>query len=197
MDAHVRAVGSTRKVLNDGHRRADSPTSSHPLLALQRSAGNRAVTGILTSRTVSVQRQAAGSGGAASAGISVSLSHAAKFNGKVLINKPGWRKNKGECATGVQYVFSTAGTPLGLTSTWKQGIKVRGNKVAPGTAIASFRNGKYAQDHAAVFIRETAEGLEVWDQYKSPSKPWGKRVLRFSKDDDHSNNGNHFYVIDH
>ena len=163
--------------------------------------GNRVVTELLTTSAWSVQRQEAGSGsgsaGASSAGSSVSLAHAAKFDGKVLIDKPGWRKNKGECATGVQYVFYEAGTPLGLTSTWKQGIKVRGNKVPPGTAIASFRNGKFAQDHAAIFIRETADGLEVWDQFNHPSKPWGKRVLRFSKDNDRSNNGNLFYVIEH
>lgn len=169
--------------------------------ALQRSAGNRAVTGLFTGSACWVQRQGAGSGsgsgGAASVGTSVSLAHAAKFDGKVLVDKPGWRKNKGECATGVQYVFHEAGKPLGRTPTWKQGIKVRGNKVPPGTAIASFRNGKFAQDHAAILIGETADGLEVWDQFNHPSKPWGKRMLRFLKDNDRSNNGDLFYVIEH
>ena len=135
------------------------------VLALQRTAGNRAVTTLLTGAALPIQRDAAGSGtgsgSASSAGTSVSLAHAAKFDGMVLVDKPGWRKNKGECATGVQYVFYKAGRPLGLTKSWKQGVQVKGNKIPPGTAIASFRNGKFAQDHAAILIRETAEGLEV------------------------------------
>jgi hypothetical protein len=134
-----------------------------------------------------------------SKGFAVSLSHAAKFEGKLLADDEGWNKNKGECATGVQYVFYKAGSPLGLTATWKQGVKVRGNKIPPGTAIASFRDGKFAQDHAAILIRETKQGLEVWDQYNSGHdgnpKKWGKRVLYFRKDKDRSNNGNMFYVI--
>jgi hypothetical protein len=189
-------------------RQDDANGDDPPLdrvLELQRMVGNRAVTGLLTGSAPPVQREDAGSasgtrpgsGRATGAGAAVSLSHAAAFEGQVLADKPGWRRYKGECATGVQYVFYAAGTPLGRTSTWKQGIKVRGNKVPAGTAIASFRNGRFAQDHAAIFVRETAEGLEVWDQFNHPSKPWGMRVLRFSKDNDRSNNGNLFYVIEH
>ena len=74
---------------------------------------------------------------------------------------------------------------------------MRGNKVAPGTAIASFRNGKWAEDHAAIFIRETKEGLEVWDQFNNPRNAWGKRVLYFSKNKDRSNNGDLSHVIEH
>jgi hypothetical protein len=128
-------------------------------------------------------------------GFTVTPIHAASFEGQVLSDDEGWNVNKGECATGVQYVFFKAGNPLGKTSTWKQGVQVKGNNVPPGTAIASFRNGKYAQDHAAILIRETKEGLEVWDQYKHPAKPWSKRTLRFSNDNDRSNNGKLFYVI--
>lgn len=128
-------------------------------------------------------------------GYTVSLTHAMSFNGKVLSDEEGWNANKGECATGVQYVFFKAGKPLGKTSTWRQGVPVKGNNIAPGTAIASFRNGKYANDHAAILIRETADGLEVWDQFNHPAKAWGKRTLRFSKSGDRSNNGNLFFVI--
>jgi hypothetical protein len=173
------------------------------LLELHRMVGNRAVGRLLTGWASPVQREGegsgsgSGSGGSASVGTAVPLEHAAKYDGKVLVDKPGWRENKGECATGVQYVFFTAGTPLGKVATWKQGIKVRGNNIPPGTAIASFRNGKYADDHAAIFIRETKSGLEVWDQFRHPKKPWGKRVLPFSKDKDRSNNGDMFYVIEH
>lgn len=167
--------------------------------ALQRTAGNRAVSRVLST---TVQRQAPPSGGggaagAAASGLAVDLAHAATFDGQALADEPGWKVNKGECATGLQYVFYKAGKPLGKTATWKQGPKVRGNSIPPGTAIASFRNGKYSNDHAAILIRETKDGLEVWDQFNNPPKPWGRRTLRFSKNKDRSNNGNMFFVIQH
>ena len=124
-------------------------------------------------------------------GIVVSLTEAAKYDGKLL----GEGSLKGQCATGVQWVFGLAGQPLGKTATWKEGIRVKGNNVAAGTAIASFRNGRYANDHAAIFIRETSVGLEVWDQWVG--KPWGKRTLRFdySGASPYSNDGDLFSVI--
>ena len=72
---------------------------------------------------------------------------------------------------------------------------MKGNNVPPGTAIASFRNDKYANDHAAIFIRETSAGLEVYDQWTS--KNWGERTLRFnySGASPYSNDGDLFYVI--
>jgi hypothetical protein len=146
-------------------------------------------------KKVEAERRSAGEPPASFAGFTIDLSHAEKFDGEVLVDEPGWERTKGECATGVQYVFYKGGAPLGKTSTWRQGAKVRGNNIPPGTAIASFRNGKYANDHAAILIKETAQGLEVWDQWKG--KAWGKRVLRFAKGEDRSNNGNMFYVIEH
>lgn len=129
-------------------------------------------------------------------GFSVPLSHAEGFVGKVLSDDPGWNENKGECATGVQYVFYKAGNPLGKTSGWTQGVKVRGNKIPAGTAIASFQNGRFAQDHAAILIRETKQGLEVYDQYNHPAKAWGKRTLYFNgKPNDRANSGDLFYVV--
>lgn len=127
----------------------------------------------------------------------VDLKHAAKFDGQTLADEEGWKKFKGECAAGVQYVFYKAGKPIGKTATWKEGAKVKGSKAAGGTAIASFRNGKYQGDHAAILIKETKEGLELWDQYKSGPKPWGKRTLKFTdKTDDYSNNGNLFAIVE-
>jgi hypothetical protein len=125
----------------------------------------------------------------------VDLKHCAKYKGEYLSDEPGWKQHKGECATGVQYVFAKAGNPLGLTRTWKEGVKVRGNKIKPGTAVASFRNGKFRQDHAAVFVKETAKGLVVWDQFNHPPKPWGQRTLYFKKNNDRSNNGDLFSTI--
>jgi hypothetical protein len=128
------------------------------------------------------------------AGFTVSLKHAATFKDQVLSDDEGWNRTKGECATGVQYVFYKAGKPLGKTNTWKQGVQVKGNKILPGTAIASFRNGKYMNDHAAVFIKETDKGLWVWDQWKG--KKWGKRLLKFKAENNpYSNDGELFFVI--
>ena len=127
----------------------------------------------------------------------VDLTHAASFDGQTLSDDEGWNKYKGQCAAGVQYVFFKAGKPIGKTDTWKEGSKVKGSNAAAGTAIASFRDGEYKQDHAAILIKETDEGLEVWDQYISGPKPWGKRVLRFTDDnDDYSNNGKLFSIIE-
>ena len=127
----------------------------------------------------------------------VDLKHAATFDGQTLSDDEGWNKFKGQCAAGVQYVFFKAGKPIGKTDTWKEGSKVKGGKIAAGTAIASFRDGIYKNDHAAILIKETKEGLEVWDQYISGPKPWGKRTLKFTdKKDDYSNNGNLFSVIE-
>lgn len=125
----------------------------------------------------------------------VDLSQCKQYEGKYLSDDEGWNKYKGECATGVQYVFYKAGKPLGRTAFWKEGVKVKGNKIKPGTAIASFRNGKFQQDHAAIFVRETVTGLVVYDQYKNPKKPWGQRTLYFKKNNDRSNNGNLFSTI--
>lgn len=162
--------------------------------AMQRAAGNQAVARMFSA---DVQRQPPPGGGAKPAAPADVLTLAESFKGKALSNEPGWRENKGECATGVQYVFYKAGKPLGKVATWKQGVKVRGNNVPPGTAIASFRNGKYAEDHAAILISETKDGLWVWDQFNNPKKKWGKRFLKFTKAKDRSNNGDLFYVIEH
>jgi hypothetical protein len=125
-------------------------------------------------------------------GTAVDLDHAAKYKGRRI----GSGKNQGECATGVQVVFIDAGKPLGFTRTWKQGKKVRGNKIKPGTAIATFRNGRYSNDHAAILIEERSDGLWVWDQFNTPRKSWGKRLLPFNAGkNDRSNNGDLFYTI--
>lgn len=119
------------------------------------------------------------------------------FMGERLSNEAGWNQYIGECATGVQYVCHKSNNPVGRTTTWKEGLKVRGNNIPAGTAIASFRNGVYADDHTAILIAEKPEGLEVWEQFNNPQKPWGTRTLRFKYSGSHpySNDGNRFSVI--
>lgn len=115
-----------------------------------------------------------------------------KFEGESI----GYGKFKGECAAGVQWALRENKVMIGLTSTWKPGRQVRGNDISPGTAIASFRNGVYQNDHAAIFVSQDEKGITVYDQYNRPKKAWGKRVLRFDgRDGDYSNNGNYFYTI--
>ena len=115
-----------------------------------------------------------------------------KFEGESI----GYGKFNGECAAGVQWALQQNGIMIGLTSTWKQGRKVRGNDISPGTAIASFRNGVYQNDHAAIFVSQDDKGITVYDQYNHPKKTWGKRVLRFDLGgSDYSNDGEYFYTI--
>lgn len=97
----------------------------------------------------------------------VDLKHAAKYDGETLSDDEGWKKFKGECAAGVQYVFSKGGKPIGKTATWKEGSKVKGSKSAGGTAIASFRDGKYKGafslsrlNHASI-TRQAAGGRQA------------------------------------
>jgi hypothetical protein len=117
-----------------------------------------------------------------------------KFEGQSL--GPAGKLN-GECAAGVQWALRKNGVMIGLTKTWRQGRKVRGNNISPGTAIASFRDGSYQNDHAAIFVSQDANGITVYDQFNHPKKNWGKRVLSFGKADsgDYSNDGEYFYTV--
>jgi hypothetical protein len=121
-------------------------------------------------------------------------------------------KGNAECALLVQKL---TGAPL--TSSWKRSAKkVRGGSVTAGTAIATFQDdGNYDGNsgvcHAAIFVKETAVGLEVWDQWrtghigqrKADGYKHGIRTCRFvdaegknSKDYRRQNDGDEFYVIE-
>lgn len=121
------------------------------------------------------------------------LKDIAKFDGKSI----GYGRFTGECAAGVQCALRMNGVMIGLTKTWRQRRKVRGNHVAPGTAIASFRDGRYGNDHAAIFVSQDDDGIVVYDQFNRPKKPWGKRKLHFDTNRSRgpSNNGDYFYTI--
>ena len=80
----------------------------------------------------------------------------------------------------VRFVQVAAGVPH--TSRWRPGIRVRGATVAPGTVIATFRAGRYTNDvtgdsHAAIYLGQTAEGLQVLDQWVG--QPVAERLIRF------------------
>jgi hypothetical protein len=107
----------------------------------------------------------------------------------------------GQCAELVQWY-----TYAGKANLWREGIKVKGNghKIAKGTAIATFVNGKYPNkksgNHAALYISQNASGIRVMDQWTS--KPTvSSRVLSYKGKHpngtyiDPSNNADAFSVI--
>ena len=109
----------------------------------------------------------------------------------------------GSCATLMQWY-----TKVGRTSTWREGLKVKGNgnKIKTGTAIATFVDGKYPNkltgNHAAFYLSQNNTGIWIVDQWKQKSKVT-KRFIKYKgklKDgryDDPSNNGDAFAAIVH
>ncbi|WP_336222146.1 BPSL0067 family protein [Citrobacter amalonaticus] len=93
---------------------------------------------------------------------------------------------------------------------WKQGEKVLGsNKIAPGTAIATFVKGRYPNhsrgNHAAFYLRQDAGGIWVMDQWNDDVKKRkvSSRYIRKQggvRDDGTylrmSNNAEAYYVIE-
>lgn len=82
----------------------------------------------------------------------------------------------GEC---VAFVRKCTGAPQ--AKFWKQSttqVKGNGSSIKTGTAIATFKGGTYANqssgNHAAIYIRQDATHLYVYDQ-------WGKRPTRKAK----------------
>ena len=85
------------------------------------------------------------------------------------------------------------------TDTWKEGKKVRGNTIAKGTVIATFKDGKYPNagtgNHAAIYESQTKDGIYVWDQWKGHSV--ARRLIRFKGGKGSpSNDGDAFSVVE-
>ncbi|XLZ68827.1 BPSL0067 family protein [Massilia sp. SR12] len=109
-----------------------------------------------------------------------------------------------ECVALVQHF---ANAPI--TSAWRKGDQVMGNKsLSPGTAIATFVNGRYPNlphgNHAAFYLGQDAGGIYVVDQWRDmQNKPTiSKRFIRSkgkSKSGGYiepSNNADAFSVIE-
>ena len=106
----------------------------------------------------------------------------------------------------VALVQKYAGAPL--TSAWRQGEPVLGNKVLKtGTAIATFVKGRYPNrphgNHAALYVRQAADGFYVADQWKSAKKTEiSVRIIRSLGRDKKGNfvnpseNADAFFVIE-
>lgn len=85
-----------------------------------------------------------------------------------------------ECVALIQHF-----TNAPVTSAWRKGEQVMGNKtLSPGTAIATFVNGRYPNrphgNHAAFYLGQYANGIYVVDQWRDmQNKPTiSKRFIR-------------------
>lgn len=111
------------------------------------------------------------------------------------------KEGNGECVTLVKNH-----TSAGWTGGWRQGPSVVGNPtLKPGTAIATFVDGKYANqphgNHAAFYMGQAPDGIFIMDQWRSKPRI-GKRFIRRKGKDAHgrfvdpSNNADAFFVIE-
>lgn len=77
-------------------------------------------------------------------------------------------RGRSEC---VELIKGLLGAPR--TALWREGRKLKGNagEIQPGTAIATFVNGRYpnwqrrGSKHAAIFLRANEGGIYVLDQF--------------------------------
>ena len=131
------------------------------------------------------------------------------FAPKPPINSPKDLVNtswgSGQCVALVQqWCKSPDVAPMPLTCTWRKGILVKGNggQIAVGTAIATFEgdnNTRYnggSFQHAALYLGQNQNGIQVIDQWHSPNEaahPANYRTLYW--DHKKSNNGSAFYVV--
>jgi hypothetical protein len=119
----------------------------------------------------------------------------------LITTPPQPNVGSGQCVALVEK-YASVSRPA---TSWEEGAAVRGNmSLAKGTAIATFKDGKYQShrhgNHAALYFSQDASGIWVVDQYSS-SGGIRKRLLRFKGKDkngnylDPSNNGDAFSVI--
>lgn len=93
-------------------------------------------------------------------------------------DRAGHVVGNGQC---VAFVIVAADAPH--TSLWRRGMRVKGTRLFPGTAIASFDfEGNYGNhtdhsSHAAIYISQDAHGIYVWDQWVG--HPVSHRLIHF------------------
>ncbi len=103
----------------------------------------------------------------------------------------------GQCVALVQ----AARPEYGRTASWTRGDAVRGNlSIAPGTPIATFsRDGRYTNatdgsSHAALYLGQTAEGVQVLDQWRGNAA--AVRTIPWSNPGGNAaNTGSAFHVV--
>ncbi len=116
----------------------------------------------------------------------------------------GTSVGSGQC---VPLVEAATGAPS--DATWLKGEQVKAaTDIAAGTAIATFDdNGRYGNhtngsSHAAIYMGQTADGIEVIDQWshtengKKKVQMAHRRLIRFKGGVGHkSDDGDAFYVV--
>jgi hypothetical protein len=107
-----------------------------------------------------------------------------------------------ECVALIQHY-----TKAGWTGRWRAGQQVvGGGYIAPGTAIATFENGRWPlrpnRKHAAFYLRADPEGFWVIDQYRNRPLVQSRRIsFQTAKDRakagySPSNDAEMYYVIE-
>ncbi len=103
-----------------------------------------------------------------------------------------------ECVDFIQQTLSAP--PTGL---WREGKKVTQGDltITPGTAIATFVNGKYPQTgttgkHAAIYLGQNSLGIQVLDQWRAQGKVEPRTIKWKPTSPGASNDGNAFSVIE-
>lgn len=114
--------------------------------------------------------------------------------GYICPNASNYRGNKVGTGHCVSLIQTCSAAPH--TSQWRQGPRVKGLSLQPGTVIATFRNGKYPNVtgwHAAIYISQDSQGIWVWDQWVG--KPVHKRLIRFKNGRGTANNDGDAYSV--
>jgi len=109
----------------------------------------------------------------------------------------GQRHNPDFCGQCVSYVVTVCPDIPVNTGRWTKGTPVKDdNTIAEGTAIATFdAQGNYL-GHAAIYVKQDAVGIHVYDQWiTGTGKAIGPRVIRW-KGIGVSNNGEGFHVVE-
>ncbi len=119
---------------------------------------------------------------------------------------------KTSVGTGQCVAFVQAAAMTGHTSGWRRGTKVKGTVLLEGTAIATFdESGCYINDtsgksHAAIYLRQSSDGIFVLDQWITvTAQPDGtklrsphsvaERMIPFRVSKKYNANGDNYFVI--
>ena len=101
----------------------------------------------------------------------------------------------------VEFIKQTLGAPA--TNAWCEGSKVTKGLVGilPGTAIATFVDGKYPQEgntgkHAAIYLGQDALGILVLDQWRTQGMVKARTIKWNPTSPGASNDGNAFSVAE-
>ena len=107
-------------------------------------------------------------------------------------------KGNAEC---VEFIKQMLGAPP--TAAWLEGKKITKGDLTPlpGTAIATFVNGKYPQagstgKHAAIYLGQNGVGISVLDQWRSQGEV-KQRIIKWNPTSPGaSNDGKAFSIIE-